>query len=247
MKIIEKIEIKNFRSFLGTKQTDQAIISHVTDLNIFSGSNDSGKSNILRALNLFFNDEIDSTHQFNFETEFTLLKKDVTQKVIEITIHFLINKRPFSISKFYNRQGYRNFEYRFNEDGKEVIIDSRPEQNKRRYDVDGKTPNAAIYKKENGYRRYAQRLIYWTSFSYVPAIRDERFFSHLYGKIILQIKNNEDKAIESLNEESRKIENYTRTLKNISENKEFLANFRMKNGEMQDLRRFQKKSRINQA
>lgn len=224
MKIIEKIEIKNFRSFLGTKQTDQAIVSDITDLNIFSGSNDSGKSNILRALNLFFNDEIDSTHQFNFDTEFTLLKKDMTQKVIEITIYFRINKRPFSISKFYNREGYRNFEYRFTENEEEIIIDSRPEKNKQRYDTDGKTPNEEIYKKENGFRRYAQRLVYWTSFSYVPAIRDERFFSHLYGKIILQIKNNEDKAIELLKEERRKINNYQRTLKNKSENKLLLEN-----------------------
>ena len=80
MKIIEKIELKNFRSFLGTKKTNEAVIEDVKDLNIFSGSNDSGKSNILRALNLFFNNEIDNNHQFNFDTEFCMVKKGGVQK-----------------------------------------------------------------------------------------------------------------------------------------------------------------------
>lgn len=229
MKIIEKVEIKNFRSFLGTKKSNEAVIEDIKDLNIFSGSNDSGKSNILRALNLFFNNEIDSNHQFNFDTEFCILKKDGVQKVVEITVYFRINNRRFSISKFYNRDGYRNFEYRFFEKDKEIIIDSRPSFNERRYGKNGKTPMPQIYEKENGYRRYAQRLIYWTAFSYVPAIRDERFFSHLYGKLILQIKTNEDREIEKLNEEKRKIENFARTQKNISENKDFLEKLKDEN------------------
>ncbi|MBA3335590.1 MAG: ATP-binding protein [Acidobacteria bacterium] len=149
--------------------------------------------------------------------------------LVEITVYFRINNRRFSISKFYNRDGYRNFEYRFFEKEKEIIIDSRPSFNERRYGRNGKTPMPQIYAKENGYRRYAQRLIYWTAFSYVPAIRDERFFSHLYGKLILQIKTNEDKAIEQLNEEKRKIQNYVRTSKNISENRDFLENLQDEN------------------
>ena len=44
---IRRIEIKNFRSI-------KSLIVHDMDLyNIFVGSNDAGKSNILRALNLF--------------------------------------------------------------------------------------------------------------------------------------------------------------------------------------------------
>jgi hypothetical protein len=223
MKIIEKVEIKHFRSFLGTTQNDKAEILDVKDLNIFSGSNDSGKSNILRALNLFFNGEIDSRHQFNFDTEFSMLKKDKTQKVIEIKIYFVVNKRKFSISKFYNRNGYRNFEYRFIENGEEIIIDSRPDINARKYGDKGKK-NADILKKERGFRRAATGFISSISFSYVPAIRDERFFSHLYGKVILQIKANEEKEIEDLTNLRRKIKNYVKTLKNKSEKKSLLEN-----------------------
>jgi predicted ATP-dependent endonuclease of OLD family len=222
MRLIEKIEIKHFRSFLGTTQSDKAEILDISDLNIFSGANDSGKSNVLRALNLFFNGEIDNLRPFNFDTDFSLLKKDFTQKVIEIKIFFSVNKRKFSISKFYNRSGFRNFEYRFLEKGKEVIIDYRQEENFRRYGAQGKTPNTDIVKKEKGYRTSVTQFLASISFAYVPAIRDERFFSHLYGKIILQMKNNEEREINNLNIEKRKIENYEKTLSNTSENPRFI-------------------------
>ena len=88
MKIIDKIEIKHFRSFLGTPQIYEAQILDLIDLNIFSGANDSGKSNILRALNLFFNNEISYGTPFEFDRDFFLGKKGAEQKVIEIGITF---------------------------------------------------------------------------------------------------------------------------------------------------------------
>lgn len=53
MEFIRKIEIKHFRSIFDV-EIDQ--MSHV---NVFSGMNDVGKSNVLKALNLFFWDETD--------------------------------------------------------------------------------------------------------------------------------------------------------------------------------------------
>lgn len=47
MKIIKKIEISYFRSVYSVD------LKNVDDLNILIGGNDSGKSNILKALNLF--------------------------------------------------------------------------------------------------------------------------------------------------------------------------------------------------
>jgi len=221
VKVIRKVEIKNFRSFLGTTVNDRAEILRITDLNIFSGSNDSGKSNLLRALNLFFNDEIDNVNKFRFNSDFNVFKQDTVQKIIEIKIYFMINKRKFSISKFYNRGGYRNFEYRFTEkDGlEEIVIDSRPNTNKIKY-----KDNKAVLKKESGYKRAATRAMQSVSFSYVPAIREGQFFSHLYGKIIYKIKKNEEKLIEKLSTEYKKIERWERTQKNKSENQDFLEN-----------------------
>lgn len=54
MRIIEKIEIENFRSI-----KNLTIENIQEEVLIFSGPNSSGKTNILRAINLFFNDEVE--------------------------------------------------------------------------------------------------------------------------------------------------------------------------------------------
>ena len=71
MNIIERIEIKHFRSFDGGKGREKVIIENLQDLNVFSGANDSGKSNVLRALNLFFNDEISPGLKFDKTRDFS--------------------------------------------------------------------------------------------------------------------------------------------------------------------------------
>ena len=77
MKIIEKIEIKHFRSF---KETVKVL--NLKDLNIFSGSNDVGKSNVLKILNLFFNGEINISEKFDLEKDLSFLwKKESEEKI----------------------------------------------------------------------------------------------------------------------------------------------------------------------
>jgi len=71
MDIINKIEIKHFRSFDGGKDQNKVKIHNLKDLNVFSGANDSGKSNVLRALNLFFNDEISPGVKFDQKRDFS--------------------------------------------------------------------------------------------------------------------------------------------------------------------------------
>ena len=55
---ITKIHIENFRSI-------KSIDADLAQLAIFVGKNDCGKSNILRALNLFFNDETNPGIEFS--------------------------------------------------------------------------------------------------------------------------------------------------------------------------------------
>jgi len=62
---IDKIEIQYFRSIYKIK------IKDLQDIIIFSGKNDCGKSNILKSLNLFFNNETDWQVPFNFESDFS--------------------------------------------------------------------------------------------------------------------------------------------------------------------------------
>lgn len=194
MRIIEKIEIKNFRSFLWTRKWEEAIIDNITDLNIFSGSNDSWKSNVLRALNLFFNDKISVNDEFNFFRDFPYFKIKDYQKVIGIKIYFdltWIEKRDkflpekFAITKFYNQfsNEYRDYLLEwFNKSWEQIKIFSNPEKN-------------ALKKSEKQYRQHLFGFLNNISFEYVPAIKDQRFFSNLLWRVILLIKNKEDNEI----------------------------------------------------
>lgn len=56
---IRHIEIKNFRSI-------RSLSLDANDLTTLVGDNDSGKSNVLRALNLFFNGQTDPGQSLDF-------------------------------------------------------------------------------------------------------------------------------------------------------------------------------------
>ncbi|MFC3101189.1 AAA family ATPase [Altererythrobacter lauratis] len=60
MQIIDRVDINYFRSIYSISLTN------CQDVNVITGSNDSGKSNLLKALNLFFNDEVEPHSDFEF-------------------------------------------------------------------------------------------------------------------------------------------------------------------------------------
>lgn len=62
---IRQIHIENFRSI-------QKVTLSASDLLIIVGKNDSGKSNILRALNLFFNEETNPGKGFDFKYDYNV-------------------------------------------------------------------------------------------------------------------------------------------------------------------------------
>ena len=72
--MIEKIEIQYFRSIYRT------IITGVGDINVITGKNDVGKANVLRALNLFFNNCIISEGDFNFLQNYNLKRLEEVRK-----------------------------------------------------------------------------------------------------------------------------------------------------------------------
>ncbi len=80
---IENLEIKNFRSIIG-----ESLKFNPKNYNIIVGANNSGKSNILRALELFFNGTIDRK-SYSFELDFPksndLSSKETTQISIEFS------------------------------------------------------------------------------------------------------------------------------------------------------------------
>lgn len=104
MKIIESVTIRYFRSVY------TLTISPCKDITVITGKNDVGKSNILKALNLFFCKQSDYMKNFDFEEDYSLLRKEEVRKdtirgqqFISISIKFLrgdrmINSLPPSFS-----------------------------------------------------------------------------------------------------------------------------------------------------
>ena len=76
---IRTIAIQNFRSI-------RRIDIDATDLTIVVGDNDCGKSNVLRALNLFFNGETNPGETFSFSEDYNRFSQPPARKAKEITI-----------------------------------------------------------------------------------------------------------------------------------------------------------------
>lgn len=79
MVTIKSIHIKNFRSIVDEK-------IELSNFNCFVGKNDSGKSNVLKALNLFFNNKTDFDTEFDFESDYSRFAKRGQKQAREIAI-----------------------------------------------------------------------------------------------------------------------------------------------------------------
>ena len=69
MEIIDRIEIKYFRSIYSIW------LKNLNNINILVGGNDAGKSNVLKALNLFFNNETELGNPFIFREDLSRLRE----------------------------------------------------------------------------------------------------------------------------------------------------------------------------
>ena len=92
MRLIEKVEINYFRSLYAAE------IGRVGDLNVLFGRNDSGKSNFLRALNLFFNNKIENNdsefqEQFDFRLNLSDARKKADKKFVWIKVTFNVPEK----------------------------------------------------------------------------------------------------------------------------------------------------------
>jgi len=124
MRLISKIHIKGFRSI------KDAVISDIGNFTVLAGLNNSGKSNLLRALNAFFNEETDINQKINIKNDFyKFYKKRKKEIMISITFNlpekFNFRKglesvaeylgREFTISKIWTLD-QENPQYMLNED-----------------------------------------------------------------------------------------------------------------------------------
>ena len=167
--MIRKIRIRNFRSIV-----DQTISTE--EISILVGNNDAGKSNVLRALNLFFNGETDHNQKFDFESDFSLLAKTGASQAKEVSIE-LILKLPASYrgrdvekkDQVYWKKVWRA-EGELKRGSEMCYADSR----KNKIPVKGKQ-----FEKNKKISNLLENI----KFFYVPAIKDRAFFLELQGKM----------------------------------------------------------------
>lgn len=174
MKLINRIEIHRFRSV-----SDATIDSE--DLVIFSGLNNSGKSNVLRALNLFFNGEtsFDTPHDFSKDYNQAFTGQAGGKRVIKITLHFepqgeAALSSPFSIARSF-------------EDGLDVGYE---------YLSSDEKIQDALDRSDGNIRRQFTIFLGKIEYFYIPAVRDKKFVQNLFLNFEKLIDADKDKDFE---------------------------------------------------
>ncbi|CAN5379236.1 AAA family ATPase [soil metagenome] len=166
---IRSIHVENFRSI-------RSIDADLRDLSIFVGRNDCGKSNILRALNLFFNDETNPGVEFDFSEDYNFFAPVRARRAKEIVVRVEIDLP----------ESYREtngdvivWTRRWREDGPwgedYEYVGQRITRNRRNQEV---RTDVRIPDKSN-----VHSLLRKIEFEYVPAIKDADYFDGLRGRI----------------------------------------------------------------
>lgn len=155
MIIISSIEINNFRSIV---KLDKGL--NPNQLNIIVGQNDIGKSNFLKALNLFFNGETEIGNSFRFIDDFSKYAITPNKKAEEVKIKITFkaptrfkDKENFVWTKIWRKEG--------------LSINEIKTQS-------GKEPSG-----RSGTLQWVKKI----KFKYVPAIRGSEYFNYLMGDL----------------------------------------------------------------
>lgn len=172
---IDSIRIRNFRSI-------RDLTISPGDLSIFVGQNDVGKSNIMRALNLFFNFKDMYGSEFDFDTEHNVFNnptKRAKEISIKITIQLPKTYRDTNGSHITWEKRWRSSGEVYNE---YFRLDREP--------ISAKSKVHALLRRIN--------------YVYVPAIKDPEYFAKLQAMIYRTLSSI---AGEKLRESSGEFEN----------------------------------------
>ena len=183
MDVISKVEIRNFRSIY---RLEVEGLSHV---NIYSGLNDVGKSNVIKALNLFFNNQVDWQTDLEFERDTNTFHASKprnwkTRKLISVKLTF---ERP--------RNRYRSLPEIF--------------WVKRQWDKDNLTQPGETFGDTRGVisdsrkRSSITKFLKRCKFFYVPAIRGQAYFQYLVRSLAATLA---DQPSADLEEASNQVE-----------------------------------------
>ena len=185
---ITKIEIQNFRSV-----NDLTITP--SKLSILVGRNDTGKSNVLRALNLFFNGQTNPEEPLNFNVDhnaFNIPNRQAKEICVKLEISL--------------PNGYREtngdfvvWEKRWRQDQLEPMLDRYEGRRLRR----GRRGTTIADPVEIPVRSRLRPLLRNINYVYVPAIKDTRYFAELRAKIYNTVA---ETAAQTFHESSQEFE-----------------------------------------
>lgn len=183
MQLIKKVEIHYLRSIYSTS------LDAVGDLNLFFGRNDSGKSNVLRGLNLFFNEETDLGERFDFDIDMSDLRK---RKAAEAKgRQFVWIKITFNVPQNYQKSLGREISVKkqWNRYGGEVNMSSSPSLT-------------------GGKASMLTRFLNQIDFTYIPAIKDLEVYADLIERMYSSASENKsmlsatEKFIDAIGEQT---------------------------------------------
>ncbi|MBU0529138.1 AAA family ATPase [bacterium] len=193
MDIIKEINIKYFRSIYNIK------LKELNDCLIFSGKNDVGKSNILKALNLFFNNQTDWKTEFKFYNDFNF------QRLSEVREKSIKGKQYIQIEiKFRRGSGFQNTlptDFTVKKTWDRYSSIPKESNNLERKLSQGKINNSNLKIIHRSMTQYLNKV----KFEYVPAIKDQRLFSHLLNELQDEIFSQLTKKGEEISGEIRRI------------------------------------------
>ena len=163
---ITKIEIKNFRSIRNLALTPSSLA-------ILVGKNDCGKSNVLRAMNLFFKNKTDDSVELDFGTDHNVFNQP-QKRAKEISIELEIDL-PASYRE--TNGDYIVWEKRWRSNG--LVRNEYLGY----YRVSG--PRGGVHRKPKIIPKQSNlhTLLRNIKFIYVPAIKDIQYFSRLRASI----------------------------------------------------------------
>lgn len=159
MGIFRRIEIRNFRSIHHLE-----VDCNLDNINLLVGNNDIGKSNILRALNLFFNNQTDIGKPLDFWEDFN---KNITRtsgkgQYIKIVL---------DIDLKYEKNKYVRWTRQWNNLGERKVNE---------FEVfDKLTDNPSAFENNTRAKGWLERIV----FRYIPAIKSEKYFQHLFEEL----------------------------------------------------------------
>lgn len=186
MKIIESVTIRYFRSIY------TITLSPCEDITVITGKNDVGKSNLIKALNLFFCQQSDYLKPFDFLQDYSMLRKEEVKKdtirgqqFISISIKFARGERmqnslppSFSVTR---RWDMHSPEYKQTTD---VYV------------------RMSQYAKKNGLKysekttsMFLSMFLNRIKFIYIPAIKDDRVFNETLNWLQQSLFDEKNKAV----------------------------------------------------